>query len=244
MRAIVHRDGRLRMGGLVWRAALGRGGARADKQEGDGATPVGILPLRRVLYRADRLRPPACAVPIEPLSPEDGWCDDPGHADYNRPIRLPHDGRHEALWREDAVYDVIGVLGWNDAPVRATSGLGDFPARRPARLRADRGLRGVGAARSAGGFAGRSDGGGSPIGFWTRRGGGATSRPCPTSSQFDARCFRSRTSPGCSPWQPHWRRAGPRSCPPEGPRARCAKPASPSSRSPITPDFRKSSRGG
>lgn len=126
MRAVVHPDGRLVMGGQALRAALGRGGVRPHKQEGDGATPVGLLALRRVLYRADRLRPPACAVPIEPIAPNDGWCDDPDDADYNRPVRLPHPGRHEALWREDAVYDVIGVLGWNDRPVRRGEGSAIF----------------------------------------------------------------------------------------------------------------------
>ncbi len=59
MQAMVHRDGRLVLGGQVMRVALGRGGVRgADKQEGDSAAPLGPLPLRRVLYRADR-RPPA-----------------------------------------------------------------------------------------------------------------------------------------------------------------------------------------
>jgi L,D-peptidoglycan transpeptidase YkuD (ErfK/YbiS/YcfS/YnhG family) len=106
------------LGGLRVRAALGRGGVRGqDKQEGDGATPSGLLKLRRVLYRADRVAPPDCAVPIEPLAPDDGWCDDPRHTDYNRMVRLPHDARCEALWRNDAIYDLIGVLGWNDAPV-------------------------------------------------------------------------------------------------------------------------------
>jgi L,D-peptidoglycan transpeptidase YkuD (ErfK/YbiS/YcfS/YnhG family) len=99
------------------RCALGRAGLRADKQEGDGATPIGVLPLRRVLYRADRLAAPRAAVPVEPLAPDEGWCDDPTHADYNRRIRLPHPARHERLWREDSLYDLIGVLGWNDAPV-------------------------------------------------------------------------------------------------------------------------------
>ena len=117
MQAIVQRDGRLVVGGQVFRAALGRAGVRADKREGDGATPAGLLALRRVLYRADRGRPPACAVPSEPLAPDDGWCDDPAHADYNRMVRLPHAGRCEALWRADALYNLIGVLGWNDAPV-------------------------------------------------------------------------------------------------------------------------------
>ena len=51
MQAIVHPDGRLVLRGMVFRAALGRGGVRRDKQEGDGATPAGALPLRRVLVR-------------------------------------------------------------------------------------------------------------------------------------------------------------------------------------------------
>ncbi len=117
MQAIVRRDGRLLLGGQTFRATLGRGGVSADKHEGDGATPVGVLPLRRVLYRADRGPPPSCVVPIEPLAPDDAWCDDPAHADYNRMVRLPHDARCEELWRTDGVYDLIGVLGWNEAPV-------------------------------------------------------------------------------------------------------------------------------
>jgi L,D-peptidoglycan transpeptidase YkuD (ErfK/YbiS/YcfS/YnhG family) len=100
-----------------FRCAIGRGGLRTHKEEGDGATPRGLLPLRRVLYRADRGRAPACAVPVEPIGPADGWCDDPADAAYNRPVSLPHDGRHEELWRADGLYDIVGILGWNDAPV-------------------------------------------------------------------------------------------------------------------------------
>ena len=116
----------LRLGPQAWRCALGAGGIRADKREGDGATPAGLLPLRRVLYRADRGAPPACLVPVEPIDPADGWCDDPAHRDYNQAIRLPHPGRHEALWREDALYDVVGVLGWNDSPVQRGRGSAIF----------------------------------------------------------------------------------------------------------------------
>jgi L,D-peptidoglycan transpeptidase YkuD (ErfK/YbiS/YcfS/YnhG family) len=114
---MVHRDGRVVVAGEVFRAALGQGGVRAEKEEGDGATPLGELPLRRVLYRADRIAPPGCAAPLEPLAPDDGWCDDPVHRDYNRMVRLPHGARCEELWRSDGVYDLIAVLGWNDAPV-------------------------------------------------------------------------------------------------------------------------------
>ena len=117
MRAVVHRDGRLVLQGAVFRAALGRSGVTEHKEEGDGATPVGLMALRRVLYRADRLRAPECTVPVEPIAENDGWCDDPLSTDYNRMVRLPQDAHHEELWRTDGLYDVVGVLGWNDAPV-------------------------------------------------------------------------------------------------------------------------------
>lgn len=119
-------EGRLLLRNRAWRCALGKGGIRADKREGDGATPVGLLPLRRLLYRADRVARPAAAVPAEPMAPDDGWCDDPTHRDYNHQIRLPHPARHERLWREDALYDVVGVLGWNDAPVERGRGSAIF----------------------------------------------------------------------------------------------------------------------
>ena len=126
MRAAVHPQGYLIMGRERIRAALGRGGVRANKQEGDGATPSGLLPLRRVFYRADRVSPPVCAVPIEPLAPDDGWCDDPDDTAYNRKIRVPYSASHEELWRADNLYDVIGVLGWNDSPVERGRGSAIF----------------------------------------------------------------------------------------------------------------------
>jgi L,D-peptidoglycan transpeptidase YkuD (ErfK/YbiS/YcfS/YnhG family) len=125
MRAILIADA-LRVGGETFRAASGRGGMRSDKREGDGATPLGVLPLRQVLYRPDRVAPPVSAAPVKPLGPTDGWCDDPAHPEYNMPVRLPLDGSAEVLWRDDAVYDIIGVLGWNDRPVRPGLGSAIF----------------------------------------------------------------------------------------------------------------------
>lgn len=126
--ALVFPDGRFVFQGRTLRCALGKGGVKpaAAKREGDGATPAAPLPLRRVLFRADRGPAPRCAVPVEPIAPADGWCDAPAHRAYNRPVRLPFDASHEALWRDDAVYDVIGVLGWNDAPVERGRGSAIF----------------------------------------------------------------------------------------------------------------------
>jgi L,D-peptidoglycan transpeptidase YkuD (ErfK/YbiS/YcfS/YnhG family) len=65
-------------------------------------------------------------VPVAPIAPDDGWCDDPARAEYNRPVRLPIAASAEALWRDDNVYDIIGVLGWNDSPPIAGRGSAIF----------------------------------------------------------------------------------------------------------------------
>ena len=109
-------DGRLSFGGQTYRCALGRGGVAAEKREGDGATPAGRFPLRRVLYRADRLPAPTTALPVATISKTDGWCDDPADPAYNLPVALPSEAGHERLWREDGLYDVVVVLGHNDDP--------------------------------------------------------------------------------------------------------------------------------
>jgi len=122
------RAGRLMLGRLELRCALGKGGVRpaTAKREGDGATPAARMVLRRVLYRADRGPVPHACAPVEPLAPQDGWCDASGHKFYNRPVTLPFDASHEALWRADSLYDVVCVLGWNDAPVERDRGSAIF----------------------------------------------------------------------------------------------------------------------
>lgn len=105
--------GRARTG----RCAIGRSGVSDTKKEGDGTTPAGRYPYRRVLYRRDRIPAPECALPLSPISPDDGWCDAPPDPAYNRPVMLPYPGSAEHLWRDDFLYDLIVVLGYNDAPV-------------------------------------------------------------------------------------------------------------------------------
>ncbi len=116
MEITVTATGRLDCAGRQYRCALGRGGVVLDKAEGDGGTPAGRFALRRVLYRPDRLARPATGLPVEQIRSDQGWCDDPAHPDYNRPVTLPFTARHEVLWREDEVYDLIMVLGHNDSP--------------------------------------------------------------------------------------------------------------------------------
>jgi L,D-peptidoglycan transpeptidase YkuD (ErfK/YbiS/YcfS/YnhG family) len=117
-------DGTLDIAGRQVRCALGPAGVIAGdaKREGDGASPAGVWPLRRVLYRADRGPKPETALPTAEIAPDDGWCDAPDDPAYNRPVRLPYPASAEAMWREDGIYDVVVVLGHNDDPPAA--GLG------------------------------------------------------------------------------------------------------------------------
>ena len=105
-----------RFGDCRVRCAIGKGGIVSDKREGDGGSPSGRWPLRRLLYRPDRLARPHTGLPIREIAPNDGWCDAPGDPNYNRPVTLPYDASHERLWREDHLYDLVVVLGHNDDP--------------------------------------------------------------------------------------------------------------------------------
>jgi len=99
--------------------SIGRNGAipASEKREGDGMTPLGLSPIRAALLRPDRVAlPQGLRLPWRWLRPDDGWSDDPADPAYNRPVRHPHRFSAERLWREDGLYDVILVLGHNDAP--------------------------------------------------------------------------------------------------------------------------------
>jgi len=99
--------------------ALGKHGVvcESDGREGDGKTPAGTYPLRQVFFRPDREELPICALPCEALSADYGWCDAPDSPYYNKLVRLPFGKSHERLWRKDSLYDLIVVIGHNDAPV-------------------------------------------------------------------------------------------------------------------------------
>ena len=107
---------RVALGHGVRPAALGRGGIRALKREGDGGTPLGRFPVRQVLYRADRVDRPRTRLPLRAIRDHDGWCDDPTSRNYNPLIRLPSRRSAEGLKREDHLYDLVLVLGYNDRP--------------------------------------------------------------------------------------------------------------------------------
>ena len=99
------------------RAAIGPGGIAIKGGEGDGITPRGAFPVREIFYRADRIPKPVTSLPVRALEKDDGWCDAPGDPAYNRLVKLPYPASAERMWREDHLYDLVAVLGYNDDPV-------------------------------------------------------------------------------------------------------------------------------
>jgi len=118
--------GVLMIGNARYDCTLGKNGVTLDKREGDGKTPIGTYPLRKLLYRADRMPELQTGIPVEPLTPQTGWCEDPSHADYNKQVLLPHDSVHDKMTRDDHLYDLAVVIGYNDDPVKPGKGSAIF----------------------------------------------------------------------------------------------------------------------
>lgn len=114
----------LRVGRRVIPCSVGRGGIRADKCEGDGATPMGRHRIVGLLYRPDRLGPPQRWA--EPILPGDLWCDDSNDAAYNHAVRAPFAPSHEAMRRPDPLYDIVLVTDWNWPDARSGAGSAIF----------------------------------------------------------------------------------------------------------------------
>ena len=118
--------GVLLVGPLALPVALGRAGIKANKREGDGATPRGGFRLKRLWWRSDRHPRPATLLPARRIRPDDGWCEDPSDRHYNRPVKLPPTSTADRLARPDRLYDLIIELDHNTRPRVAGRGSAVF----------------------------------------------------------------------------------------------------------------------
>ena len=103
-------------GMLALPVALGRGGIKANKREGDGGTPRGTFRLRQLWWRADKHPRPATSLPVQRITPGDGWCEDPADRRYNRRITVAANTSADRLTRKDNLYDFIIEIDHNTCP--------------------------------------------------------------------------------------------------------------------------------
>jgi L,D-peptidoglycan transpeptidase YkuD (ErfK/YbiS/YcfS/YnhG family) len=120
------RQGWLLAGPQPIKVAIGRSGIKANKREGDGATPAGRYRLMRLWWRADRIPRPRTMLPSRQITGADGWCEDPSDRRYNRPIRMLPGQPGDGLRRTDALYDLIIEIGHNLRPRIAGRGSAVF----------------------------------------------------------------------------------------------------------------------
>jgi len=106
--------------------ALGRGGIKADKREGDAATPAGRFRPVRLWWRADRLPRPRTSLPVRAIGPNDAWGEDPASRRYNQPFRRSANEPGDRLRRKDGLYDVILEIDHNTRPRVARRGSAVF----------------------------------------------------------------------------------------------------------------------
>src|SRR6195256_3320629 len=120
------RRGWLTADGQAIPVALGRGGIRANKREGDGGPPKGTFRPRQLWWRADRHPRPRTFLPIRAIQPEDAWCEDPRSRHYNQPMRLDRERGGDRLKRDDRLYDFIVEIDHNTRPRVAGRGSAVF----------------------------------------------------------------------------------------------------------------------
>ena len=105
---------------------LGRAGIRANKREGDGATPAGDFRPLHLWWRADRGPRPQTRLPVRRIAPDLAWCEDPADRRYNRPFRRSANEPGDRLWRDDRLYDLIVEIDHNTRPRVARRGSAVF----------------------------------------------------------------------------------------------------------------------
>jgi L,D-peptidoglycan transpeptidase YkuD (ErfK/YbiS/YcfS/YnhG family) len=108
------------------RVALGRGGIKASKREGDGGTPAGQFHPVRLWWRPDRLLQPRTLLPVRRIGGNDAWCEDPTEGRYNRAFRRSANEPGDRLQRNDGLYDLIVEIDHNTRPRVAGHGSAVF----------------------------------------------------------------------------------------------------------------------
>ena len=123
---IINKSGYLKYKDIKFKCALGKSGIRKKRTEGDNITPKGTFKIIKIYYRKDKITKINSAFKLIEIKKNMGWCDDPESKKYNQLINLPSKYRHEKLFRNDRIYDLILVLDYNMNPVIKNRGSAIF----------------------------------------------------------------------------------------------------------------------
>jgi L,D-peptidoglycan transpeptidase YkuD (ErfK/YbiS/YcfS/YnhG family) len=123
---IVKKSGYLHYKSIRFKCALGKTGIKKNKLEGDKSTPFGTFNILKVYYRDDKIKKIKTNLKKIKIKKNMGWCDDSTSRFYNKQIKLPNKSKHEKLFRNDNLYNVILVLDYNISPTIKNKGSAIF----------------------------------------------------------------------------------------------------------------------
>src|SRR5262249_45209404 len=118
--------GILLAGPLALPVVLGRGGIRANKFEGDGATPRGRFRLVRLWWRAHRHPRPPTLLPAPRITPPPPWGEKTTDPPDNRPFPRAPPASADRPWRDHHPYPFIVEIDHNTRPRVAGRGSAVF----------------------------------------------------------------------------------------------------------------------
>ena len=104
---------RLHIDEFTLKCSIGKNGLVSKKREGDLCTPKGSFLIKKLFYRADRVKKFYTKIPKIIIKKNMGWCNDPLHKKYNSLVNTKNKIRHEKMYRKDNKYDFIITIDYN-----------------------------------------------------------------------------------------------------------------------------------
>ena len=103
----------LKIDEFSFKCCIGKKGLKAEKVEGDLATPKGTYLLKKLYYRSDKFKKIETLLPKIRIKKNMGWCNDPKNRFYNSLIKIRKKVKHEKMYRKDRKYDLVIVIDYN-----------------------------------------------------------------------------------------------------------------------------------
>ena len=95
------------------KCCIGKKGIKNIKKEGDYSTPKGTFKIRKLFWRADRVRLPETKLKKVKINKSMGWCTDVRSNYYNKQFKINSFYKHEKLKRNDFKYDYFILIEYN-----------------------------------------------------------------------------------------------------------------------------------
>jgi L,D-peptidoglycan transpeptidase YkuD (ErfK/YbiS/YcfS/YnhG family) len=126
MNLILKNNNTLLLDDFKFKCVIGKNGKSYNKKEGDLKTPKGTFSLGPLFYRKDKFTDPQTKIPKIPIKKNMGWCDDVTNKFYNKPILIDKKIRHEKMYRNDDIYNLVIVINYNTKNIIKNKGSAIF----------------------------------------------------------------------------------------------------------------------